>query len=165
MFRRKTIPGVAGCSMKKSFVIGGLILLVGCSGNMTTGITEEDLEVARQEGYDEAYETAHEEGYDQGYEEGYEEGYEIGLSEIPEETDFSVSTGGLPGNDLSLASDGFDWNTKMDLDKRDFIQALATENNEFLTINDAKNVVSAIDVYYSNNSQLKTIGEVLEELN
>jgi hypothetical protein len=168
-----------------------LIFIFMFSGCSDKEAIEKAFEKGKKEGYDEGYKIGHDEGKEEGlaenegsgHEEGYTEGYDIGYQEgyniAIEETESFPAGGYLPGNtttslpdadqypvvgDLTLHSDGIDWNIALELDKRQFIQELADANGEFITYSDAKQIVAMIDAYYESNLKIKTIQEALEDL-
>lgn len=147
------------------------LILTGCSG-----YSEEDLDFAREEGFDVGYEIAEEEAQsliDEIYDEAFEEGYEVGYSDsqsnlygfdnldnISSSSQQSMSSLGKPSIDI----DGYEWGFMLDFDKRELIQAIADYNGDYLSYSDVDSIIYLIDGYYENGMKYKTVGEVIDEL-
>lgn len=135
--------------------------------------------------YKEAYEEGHEDGITEGYalaeeedKEGIEAAYSEGiaeglamsqnnsynfngsLEEISDSIQENMNTFGTPSIDI----DGYDWSYMLDFDKRDLIEAIAENQNKYLSRDEVDNIIYLIDGYYENGMKYKTVGEVLEEL-
>lgn len=163
--------------MKKILITGSFLFLVGCQSEQTTGLTQEDIDLAvaealeaveeaKSEAYDEGYETATEEVYDEAYEEGYTEGEIAGYDAAIEEMDSIepnlTSTPNTPTlQGLSLDSDGFAWNTSTDYSKKEFIQSVY---GRYMTLDELNQAVGMIDRYYSQNLILTTLEDALSDL-
>lgn len=164
-----------------------LLLLTGCSGNTenVNGYSEDEVQIAideayeegRQAGYDEGHLAGYDEGQSEGYTQGYDEGYEMGNKEgyaygmsvgLDEDTQslpaFSNTPSSGYSSGLNLNSDGMDWDIALDYEKKEFVRAVAESNGEFITYSEVDDYVLAIDIYYESNMRLKTLNEALKAI-
>jgi hypothetical protein len=178
-------------TLNKTKVLFAIIVILLFSACSDQAAIDKAFKQGKEEGYDEGYdegieegkaenkgsgrEEGYTEGYEFGYEEGYDEGYNVAFEEIDSSTtyppDDTTPNTSIPDpeqypmvGDLTLQSDGMDWNIALDIDKRQFVQDVADANGDFITVSEAKQIVAMIDAYYERNLKIKTIQEAFDDL-